>query len=474
MGAGRRGALPGRALGSTRVAAHCTANPKFAHHCRNSRCELRVQSGTRIIKLLVSFDSEVRIDRAAKLGELRNRDTGKPEILENAMAFLADTLARVKPSATVAVTDLARALKAAGRNVIGLGAGEPDFDTPDNIKEAAIKAIRAGKTKYTDVDGIPELKAAIARKFKRENGLDYDKGQITVGTGGKQVLYNALAVTLNPGDEVIIPAPYWVSYPDMVTLAHGTPVAVATRMEEGFKLKPAALEKAITPQTKWIILNSPSNPTGAAYTRAELKALTDVLVKNPQVWVLTDDLYDRLAHRLRRRAAAADQGDFGAPVAVDPRAQQHRAVGLGRGARRAAGLHPQEQQSVQGSARPRRVDAQPGERHPLPEAGWRVLCLSVLRRHHGKDRALGKEARDRRGLRHRVAWRRGGRGRAGHPLRLRPRVPYFLRGQDRGPGRSLPPHPAFLREFEVEKVIASAAKRSRACGAGLLRRQIGR
>src|ERR1700757_3180478 len=197
------------------------------------------------------------------------------------MALLAQSLKRIQPSATIAVTDKARALKAAGRDVIGLGAGEPDFDTPENIKRAAIKAIEGGKAaKYTDVDGIPELKTAIARKFKRENGLDYEKGQITVGTGGKQVLYNALAVTLNPGDEVIIPAPYWVSYPDMVTLAHGTPVALDTRMEEGFKVKPEALARAITPNTKWIILNSPSNPTGSAYTRAELKALTDVLVKH--------------------------------------------------------------------------------------------------------------------------------------------------------------------------------------------------
>ncbi|HXW26006.1 MAG TPA: pyridoxal phosphate-dependent aminotransferase [Xanthobacteraceae bacterium] len=212
------------------------------------------------------------------------------------MAFLADTLSRVKPSATVAVTDLARALKAAGRNVIGLGAGEPDFDTPENIKEAAIKALRAGKTKYTDVDGIPELKAAISRKFKRENGLDYEKGQITVGTGGKQVLFNALAVTLNPGDEVIIPAPYWVSYPDMVLLNGGTPVIVDTRLEDGFRMQPAALERAVTPKTKWVILNSPSNPTGTAYTRAELKALTDVLVKHPHVWVLTDDIYEHLVY----------------------------------------------------------------------------------------------------------------------------------------------------------------------------------
>src|SRR5882724_5394155 len=191
--------------------------------------------------------------------------------------FLARSLKRIKPSATIAVTDKARALKLAGRDVIGLGAGEPDFDTPDNIKEAAIKAIRDGRaSKYTNVDGVAELKAAVVAKFKRENGLDYKPSQITVGTGGKQVLYNAFMATLNPGDEVIIPAPYWVSYPDMVYLAGGTPVEVVCRMEEGFKLKPEALEKAITPKTKWLLLNSPSNPTGAAYTRAELKALTEV------------------------------------------------------------------------------------------------------------------------------------------------------------------------------------------------------
>ena len=213
------------------------------------------------------------------------------------MAFLADRIARIKPSATIAVTDKARALKAAGRNVIGLGAGEPDFDTPENIKEAAIKAIRDGKaSKYTAVDGIPELKAAIARKFKRENELAYKPSQIIVGTGGKQVLYNALIATINPGDEVIIPAPYWVSYPDMVMLAGGEPVGVATTMESGFKLKPEALERAITPKTKWIIFNSPSNPTGAAYTRAELKAVTDVLVRHPHVHVMADDMYEHLVY----------------------------------------------------------------------------------------------------------------------------------------------------------------------------------
>jgi len=226
------------------------------------------------------------------------------------MAFLADTLARVKPSATVAVTDKARAMKEAGQNVIGLGAGEPDFDTPDNIKQAAIRAIESGKTKYTAVDGIPELKAAIARKFKRENGLDYKPSQISVGTGGKQVLYNALAVTLNPGDEVIIPAPYWVSYPDMVLLAGGTPVAIDSRMEDGFKIRPEALERAIGPKTKWLILNSPSNPTGSAYSRAELKALTDVLVRHEHVWVLSDDMYEHLVY---------DDFEFATPAQIEPR-----------------------------------------------------------------------------------------------------------------------------------------------------------
>ena len=213
------------------------------------------------------------------------------------MALLKDSLSRVKPSATMAVTDKARALKAAGRDVIGLGAGEPDFDTPDNIKQAAIKAIMSGKaSKYTAVEGLAELKQAVVGKFKRENNLDYKPNQIIISTGGKQVLYNALMATLNPGDEVIVPAPYWVSYPDMVLLAGGEPVIVPTRMEDGFKMKPEALEKAITPKTKWIIFNSPSNPTGAAYTKAELKAITDVLVKHPHVWIMTDDMYEHLVY----------------------------------------------------------------------------------------------------------------------------------------------------------------------------------
>ncbi len=212
------------------------------------------------------------------------------------MAFLANSLARVKPSATIAVTNKARELKAAGRDVIGLGAGEPDFDTPDNIKEAAIKAIRDGKTKYTAVDGIPELKAAIVDKYKRENRLAYTTAQITVGTGGKQVLYNALMATLNPGDEVLIPTPYWVSYPDMALLAGGTPTFVDASLATNFKVTAEALENAITPKTKWLIFNSPSNPSGAAYSRDELKALTDVLVRHPQVWVMTDDIYEHLVY----------------------------------------------------------------------------------------------------------------------------------------------------------------------------------
>ncbi|MEG2314076.1 pyridoxal phosphate-dependent aminotransferase [Brevundimonas sp.] len=208
----------------------------------------------------------------------------------------SSALARVKPSATLAVTARARELKREGRDVIGLGAGEPDFDTPENIKQAAIDAISRGETKYTDADGMPELKAAIAAKFARDNGLKYDTNQIHVAPGGKPVIYNAFLATLNPGDEVIVPAPYWVSYPDMVLLAGGEPVMVVGEEADGFKLRPEVLEAAITPKTRWIILNSPSNPTGAAYTAAELEALAAVLRKHPHVWVLTDDMYEHLVY----------------------------------------------------------------------------------------------------------------------------------------------------------------------------------
>ncbi|NIZ60070.1 aspartate transaminase [Sedimentitalea sp. CY04] len=225
------------------------------------------------------------------------------------MPFISDTLSRVKPSPTIAMTAKAAELKAAGRNVIGLSAGEPDFDTPQNIKDAAVAAIAAGKTKYTAPDGIPELKKAICAKMSRDNGLDYTPAQISVGTGGKQTLYNALMATLNEGDEVVIPAPYWVSYPDMVLLAGGTPVAVEATLENNFKLTPEQLEAAITPKTKWFIFNSPSNPTGAGYSRDELKALTDVLMRHPHVWVMSDDMYEHLAY---------DGFEFCTPAQIEP------------------------------------------------------------------------------------------------------------------------------------------------------------
>ncbi len=226
------------------------------------------------------------------------------------MKLLSETLDRVKPSPTIAVTNKAAELKAAGRDIIGLGAGEPDFDTPQHIKDAAVVAIALGKTKYTAVDGIPELKQAICAKFKRDNGLDYTPSQVSVSSGGKQVLYNALMATLNEGDEVVIPAPYWVSYPDMVLLAGGTPVVAEASLQTGFKLTADQLEAAITPNTKWFIFNSPSNPTGAGYSREELKQLTDVLMRHPHVWVMTDDMYEHLAY---------DDFEFCTPAEVEPR-----------------------------------------------------------------------------------------------------------------------------------------------------------
>jgi aspartate aminotransferase len=210
------------------------------------------------------------------------------------MSLESVALSRVKPSATLTADQKGRELKAQGRDIISLAAGEPDFDTPDNIKEAAIKAIRDGKTKYTNVDGIPELKDAIVGKFKRENGLSYKPSQVNVSPGGKPVIWNAMLSTLNPGDEVVIPTPYWVSYWDIVLLAGGQPKAAPTTAENGFKLKPEDLEAAITPRTRWLLLNSPSNPSGAAYTRAELRVLADVLLRHPHVWILTDDMYEHL------------------------------------------------------------------------------------------------------------------------------------------------------------------------------------
>jgi aspartate aminotransferase len=227
------------------------------------------------------------------------------------MGFLADSLNRIQPSQTIAVSTKARELKAKGRDIISLSAGEPDFDTPQNIKQAAKRAIDEGKTKYTDVDGIPELKAAVVAKFKRENGLDYKPSQVSIGTGGKQVLYNALLCTINPGDEVVIPTPCWVSYPDIVILGGGRPVFVPTRLDDGYRLKPETLERALGPKTKWFIFNAPSNPSGAAYSREQLKALTDVLMtsKNRHVWVLTDDMYEHLLY---------DGHKFWTPAEVEP------------------------------------------------------------------------------------------------------------------------------------------------------------
>ncbi len=225
------------------------------------------------------------------------------------MGFISDALNRINASPTIAITNKAQAMQAEGLNVIGLAAGEPDFETPRNIKDAAIKAINDGKTRYTAVDGIAELKRAIVAKFKRENDLDYKLTQVSVGTGGKQILFNALLATVNPGDEVIIPAPYWVSYPDIVMLAGGVPVIVQGDPAKGFKVQTAALEKAITAKTKWVILNSPSNPTGAAYSHAEMKAITDVLLKHAQVWVLSDDMYEHLTY---------DDFKFVTPAQVEP------------------------------------------------------------------------------------------------------------------------------------------------------------
>ena len=226
------------------------------------------------------------------------------------MPFIADRLSRIKPSPTIAVTNKAKELKAAGKDVIGLGAGEPDFDTPDFIKDAAKKAMDNGETKYTAVDGTPELKDAIIAKFKRDNDLSYERDQISVGTGGKQILYNALMASVNPGDEVLIPAPFWVSYPDMTLLAEGTPVSIPCQEENNFKLQPEELDAAITPKTKWLILNSPSNPTGGAYSWDEMKALTDVLLKHPHVYIMTDDMYEHLVY---------DGFEFCTPAQVEPK-----------------------------------------------------------------------------------------------------------------------------------------------------------
>ncbi len=229
------------------------------------------------------------------------------------MPTLSATLHRVKPSPTISISTKAAEMRAAGQDVIGLSAGEPDFDTPGDVADAAVAAIAAGKTRYTAPDGMPELKQAIRAKFRRENGLDYSPSEITVGAGGKQILYNAFMATLNPGDEVIIPAPYWVSYPDMVLLAGGKPVISRTHVDTGYRLTPDQLESAITPNTKWLILNSPSNPTGAGYSPERIKGLTDVLMRHPQVWVMTDDIYEHITF---------DGFEFATVAQIEPRLHQ--------------------------------------------------------------------------------------------------------------------------------------------------------
>ncbi|MBT4204399.1 pyridoxal phosphate-dependent aminotransferase [Hyphomicrobiales bacterium] len=225
------------------------------------------------------------------------------------MSFLSDAVQSIKPSPTIAVTQKARELKLQGRNIIGLGAGEPDFDTPDNIKEAAIDAINRGETKYTAVDGIPELKQAIVNKFQRENNIIYNTNQIFVAPGGKAIIFNALMSTLNKGDEVLIPAPYWVSYPDITLLAGGTPIIIETSPLSDYKITAKQLESSITPKTKWLIFNSPSNPSGAAYSREEIKSITDVLLRHKHVWLLTDDIYEHMTY---------DGFEFSTPVEVEP------------------------------------------------------------------------------------------------------------------------------------------------------------
>ena len=409
------------------------------------------------------------------------------------MALLAESLQRIKPSATIAVTDKARALRAAGRDVIGLGAGEPDFDTPENIKRAAIKAIEGGKAaKYTAVDGIPELKAAIARKFKRENGLDYAANQIIVGTGGKQVLYNAFVATLDPGDEVIIPAPYWVSYPEMVMLAGGEPVAVPTAIADGFKMKPEALERAITRKTKWVLLNSPSNPTGAAYTGAELRKLTEVLTSHPHVFVLTDDMYEHLVY---------DDFEFTTPAQIEPKLYDRTLtvngvskaycmtgwrIGYGGGPepliRAMAMIQSQSTSNPTAVAQWAAVEALDGpqdfiEKHNAIFKERRDLCVSMLNQARGIHcpkpegafyvypscaGTIGRVAPSGNKLKNDQDFvtgvARGGRRSscAGYPLWIRPGVPDFVRHQDRRRGGSLPAHPAFLRQSRsrVGKVVA--------------------
>jgi len=349
------------------------------------------------------------------------------------MSLLSAAINRIKPSPTIAVTNKAAELKAAGRDVIGLGAGEPDFDTPDFVKEAAIEAIRSGQTKYTAVDGTPALKKAVQAKFRRDNNLDYGLDQISVNVGGKQTIFNAMVATLDPGDEVVIPAPYWVSYPDIVLFCGATPVILPCPIGQGFKLRPEQLDAAITPKTKWVFLNSPSNPTGAAYSAAELKALTDVLLGHPHVFIMTDDMYEHVVFDDFRFASLAEVeprlfdrtltvngaskayamtgwriGFAGGPVPIikamakiqsqstsNPCSIAQAAVVAAR--ERAAGLSERAGKELPVAPRSGGFHAQSGERAALPDAGRGLLCLSGLFRPDRQDDAGRRCAEDRRG-----------------------------------------------------------------------------
>ncbi len=394
---------------------------------------------------------------------------------------LSATLARVKPSPTMAITQLAGEMKAAGQDVIGLSAGEPDFDTPAHIREAGKAAIDQGRTRYTAIDGIPELKEAIRAKFARDNGLDYAASEISVASGGKQVLYNALMATLNPGDEVIIPAPYWVSYPDMVLLAGGTPVIVPAGLEAGFKITAHQLDAAITPRTRWLIFNSPSNPTGAAYSAEEIRALTQVLLRHPQVWVLADDIYEHIAF---------DGFRFTTPAQVEPALRDRTLtmngvskayamtgwrIGYGAGpkplidamrkmqsqstsnpcsisqyAALAALTGPQDfiapnARDVPAPPRPRGDSTQRLPRHRLPDARRRVLRLPLHRRPDRPHLARRRAAHRRRKLRPRAPHRDRRRRRPRHRLRPLPPFPHQLRRRRQRAGGGLRPDQDVLR-----------------------------
>ena len=397
------------------------------------------------------------------------------------MAFLSQTLNRIKPSPTVAISNRAMELRAEGKDVIGLSVGEPDFDTPVHIREAAKAAIDGGATRYTAVDGTPALKRAICAKFKRENGLDYQPGQISVGAGGKQILFNAFLASLDPGDEVVFAAPYWVSYPDMVLMGGGTPVVVATGIDSGFKMSAADLEAALTPRTKWVVINSPSNPSGGAYTAAELRALTDVIKRRPDVWVMSDDIYEHLVY---------DGFEFFTPAQLEPElydrtltingvskayAMTGWRIGYGAGpvelikamatiqsqsttnpssvsqAAAVAALEgPQDflegwRELLPVAPRPRRRHAQPGPRHPLREPRGGLLRLPQRRRGDRQDHAHRQGGRQRHRFRGLSARGGGRRHRARRRVRPRTLFPDFLCRVHRDADRGLRAHPARLR-----------------------------